>query len=58
LGRRRIRERDDDLDRLTAYVRGFARMMTELRGERLESGSAAGCRRQGDVPYDCELAGP
>jgi transposase len=33
---RQIRERDDDLDRLTAYVRGFARMMTELRGERLD----------------------
>jgi hypothetical protein len=31
---RQIRERDDDLDRLTAYVRDFARMMTELRGER------------------------
>jgi transposase len=33
---RQIRERDADLDRLCAYVRGFARMMTELRGERLE----------------------
>jgi len=33
---RQIRQRDDDLDRLTAYVRGFARMMTELQGERLE----------------------
>jgi transposase len=33
---RQLRERDNDLDRLTAYVRGFARMMTELHGERLE----------------------
>ena len=33
---RRLRERDLDLDRLTTYVRGFARMMTELHGERLE----------------------
>jgi transposase len=33
---RQIRQRDDGLDRLTAYVRGFARMMTELQGEQLE----------------------
>jgi hypothetical protein len=37
-----LRERDDDLDRLTAYVRGFARMMTELRGDQLEIGQGAG----------------
>jgi transposase len=33
---RQIRARDDDLDRLCAYVRGFARMITDLRGDRLE----------------------